>query len=179
MRLLPQLSVLVMLLAVTGPAWGESSIRLDEERLSALAALPTLQGAPVSAEALSGKITVVTFFASWCPPCRSEFQHLKEFRARHPDEVAVIAVNIHEDYGGENPGRLARFLEVADPSFILLGEGEKVSRLFGEVSRIPTLFMFDGAGHPEMHFIHERGATKMFTTLEELEAAFAAIAARQ
>ena len=179
MKTLSRFSVILLMVSAIGPAWAESGIQLDPARISALAALPALEGAPVTAEALIGKYTAVTFFASWCPPCTDEFRHLKDFRARHPNEVVVVAVNIHEDFDGKkDPGRLKRFLEKADPSFFLLGEGEEVSDLFGEVSRIPTLFLFDGDGRPAMHFIHERGATKMFTTPEELEAAFASIKTR-
>ena len=180
MRIWPGITILITALVLAQPAWAEDSIRLDQDRISALSALPALQGEPVMPDALDGRITVVTFFASWCPPCREELLHLKEFRARHGAEVAVVAVNIFEDFGGvKNPGRLSRFLEVADPAFYVLGEGERISSLFGDVRRIPTLFLFDNDGRSRLHFIHERDATKMFTTTEELEAAIAGVSPGQ
>ncbi|MDX1401719.1 MAG: hypothetical protein R3245_07345 [Kiloniellales bacterium] len=60
------------------------------------------------------------------------------------------------------------FLERTAPNFFLLAEGEKVRDLFGNVERIPTAFVFDASGRATLHFIHERGAEKMFTTYEEL-----------
>ena len=153
----------------------EDPVALDHARREALAALPSLGGPDLNAETLEGRVTVVTFFASWCPPCRIEFEHLKTVEERHGEDLAVIAVNIYENFGGSpNPGRMARFLEHAAPSFHLLGEGERVRAHFGDVRRIPTVFVFDAEGRARLHFIHARGASKTNATLEELEAAIAA-----
>ena len=153
----------------------EEAVALDHERREALAALPSLGGPGLSAETLKGRVTVVTFFASWCPPCRIEFEHLKSVKERHGDELEVVAVNIYENFGGAaDPARMARFLERAAPSFHLLGEGERVRDLFGDVRRIPTAFVFDAEGEAHLHFIHARGAEKTNATLEELEAAILA-----
>jgi thiol-disulfide isomerase/thioredoxin len=140
----------------------EEAVALDHERREALAALPSLGGPGLS-------------FASWCPPCRIEFEHLKSVKERHGDELEVVAVNIYENFGGAaDPARMARFLERAAPSFHLLGEGERVRDLFGDVRRIPTAFVFDAEGEAHLHFIHARGAEKTNATLEELEAAILA-----
>jgi cytochrome c biogenesis protein CcmG/thiol:disulfide interchange protein DsbE len=152
----------------------EAAVALDHERRAALVALPSLGGPDLSAEALEGRVTVVTFFASWCPPCRIEFEHLKTVKEHHGEDLVVVAVNIYENFdGAANPARMARFLEHAAPSFHLLAEGERVRDLFGDVRRIPTVFVFDAEGRARLHFIHARGARKTNATLDELEAAIA------
>jgi len=165
---------LATLCASSAPAEDER-LALDGERRQALAALPTLGGPALTPEAFEGRVTVVTFFASWCPPCRTEFEHLGALKERHGDALRVVAVNIYENYGGvANPERMAGFLDLAPPSFHVLAEGERVRELFGDVRRIPTLFVFDAEGRATLHFVHARGARKMIATLEELEAAVAA-----
>ena len=74
-------------------------------------------------------------------------------------------------FGGADRARLAGFLADKAADFTVLGEGEAVGPLFGEVARIPTVFVFDRAGRPVLHFIHREGARKTHVTGEELEAA--------
>jgi hypothetical protein len=55
---------LATLCASIAPAEDER-VALDGERRQALAALPTLGGPALTPEAFEGRVTVVTFFASW------------------------------------------------------------------------------------------------------------------
>ena len=72
------------------------------------------------------------------------------------------------------PGpRLERFLRETDPPFVVVEGSAETRALFGDVARIPTVFVFDVRGEPVLHFIHERGASKMTVTAEELDAAVA------
>ena len=183
-RAIARRDLLSLLGAGMGLAWAGSalpalaatpSVVLDEERRAALAALPVLrdEGSSVGSllERLEGRSVVLTFFASWCPPCHVEFDELNQLRAtRDRDDVEIVAVNIFEDFF---PGteRLVNFLAGKAPAFTILGGGEAVAGLFGEVTRIPTLFVFGPDGASRLHFIHVKDARKMHAGLEEIEAA--------
>lgn len=43
-----------------------------------------------------GKITVLNFWATWCPPCRQEMPELESFSKKHKDTVLFYAVNLQE-----------------------------------------------------------------------------------
>jgi len=59
--------------------------------------LPSLfSGPPVSSASLGGRPVVVTFFASWCPPCRDELPALARFAASHRG-VAFVGVDVADD----------------------------------------------------------------------------------
>ena len=115
---------------------------------------------------------VVTFFASWCPPCTDEFSHLNELVEREGDDVSVLAVNLFEDFGGKkNPTRMQRFVERTAPRFGMIEGSEDIRIAFGDIDRIPTVVVYGLSGREVWRFVHERGAEKTHATLEDLRQA--------
>jgi thiol-disulfide isomerase/thioredoxin len=166
--------VLLLATATGGPATAEShGIVLDGLRRAALVELPRLVRLALREEDLTDRVVVIGFFASWCPPCRPEFETLNEIRKEFADEgVEVLAVNIFENLFEKNAEqRLTAFLIETSPRFKVLGDGDGVGELFGPVTRIPTTFVFGRDGRPTLHFVHLKGAGKTHASLEELRAA--------
>lgn len=130
-------------------------------------------GDHVPASELSGKPVVVTFFASWCPPCTDEFKAMNQVRAEFPaEDVTLVAVNLFERWGGkDNPLRMKRFLKRTKPQFPLVKGTKKIAKAFGNITRIPSLVVYDHAGKEVWRFIHLQGATKMSATAEEIASA--------
>src|SRR5436190_9396713 len=57
----------------------------------------TLDGSPVSADKNSGKVLAITFWASWCAPCRTELGILEAIQNKvGQDQIRVVAVNIED-----------------------------------------------------------------------------------
>jgi thiol-disulfide isomerase/thioredoxin len=46
-----------------------------------------------------GKTVYVSFWASWCGPCKRELPDIQKLQDRHPDDLVVIAVNRAEPLG--------------------------------------------------------------------------------
>ena len=166
--------ILVLILAALAiPPASAATFSLDAVRRLELSRLERLRGPALDPAALRGEAVLVSFFASWCPPCEREFRVLKKldaaFRGRG---LRIVAVNLFESWGGRSDeGRLRAFLDRHDPSFtVLRGEGRS-ARLFGRVARIPTLWLFAPGGRARLHFVHTQGAAKAYLTLEELAAA--------
>lgn len=110
---------------------------------SALPALSftALDGTPLTAADLQGRVVLVEFWATWCPPCRSTLRWLGELKKRHGDRLAVIAVAIESDE--TDVRKLSGSLAL--PLTWTLGTPE-LARSFGDLSAVPTLFVFDGRG---------------------------------
>ena len=56
--------------------------------------LTDLSGKPLTTDQLSGRVVLVEFWATWCPPCRSTLQWLGELKQRYGDNLAVVAVAV-------------------------------------------------------------------------------------
>lgn len=145
----------------SAPEAGAAPSRLSPELRSALAALPALRGEPLTSEALEGQVVLVTFFASWCGPCREELEQLKALHGAYaPFGLRIIAVNWFETFDGlSDDKRLAAYLERLDPPYAVVAGDEAAVRAFGGITRIPTLFLFDRNGRPALRFENVRGGS--------------------
>ena len=60
--------------------------------------LPTLRGDVVDLQSLRGKVVVVNFWATWCPPCVEEMPSLEKLhRTLGPEGLVVLGVSVDED----------------------------------------------------------------------------------
>jgi len=58
----------------------------------------TLQGENISSEQLAGKIVVLDFWATWCPPCRASVPDLKDLEKKYSrDQLTLISISADED----------------------------------------------------------------------------------
>ena len=154
----------------TGPA----TVSLAPALKDRLAARAPISGAKLKRSDLDGRVVVVTFFASWCPPCNIEFRHLAKLHKAYTGRgLTIVAINHFEDYAGfqDNGARLARFVARHDPPFFVVRGSDGIARAFGNVTRIPTLFVFSPKGDRVFRFVHEAGARKTNATMAEVRAA--------
>lgn len=160
---------MALVLAVSAAASASPPPTFDDKLRHHLATLPEIQGTPLTMSALQDRAVLVTFFASWCPPCREEFKYLNTLRTEYsPEQLTIIGVNVFEAYFESGDERLNRFLAATNPQFHLVKGDETTKALFDNVERIPTLFVFTPRGKTVEHFIHKRGAAKQTASLAEL-----------
>lgn len=175
--------VVLALLAFHGPMEAraaDQTVRLTDEGRAHLEALRPLAGRQLAEGSLTGKTVVVTFFASWCPPCHTEFRHLNALYENYADKgVEIVAINRFEQVGRftDDGQRLTRFLARYDPSFSVVKGDERVAELMGDVTRIPTVLVFAPDGSATLHFIHIKDSEKMNPTADEVETAVQAAVA--
>ena len=113
----------------------------DQRRQQADFTLADLQGARHTLKDLRGKVVLVNFWATWCPPCRKELPDLQTLSTRFKDRGLVILAISDED-----PDKVKPFIAARDIRFpILLDPGRKVNELF-QIEGIPKSFVYDRGG---------------------------------
>ena len=89
-----------------------------------------------------GEPRLLNFWATWCPPCRAEIPEIDHYaRARGPDGLRVLAVNLAEDVV-----TIERYLRPLGVSFSVgLDPERSLAANFG-VAGLPTSYAIDRAG---------------------------------
>ena len=100
--------------------------------------LSDLNGKSFALSALRGKVVIVNFWATWCPPCRAEMPSMELLHRELGDEgLVLLAVNIEKD------GRqtVSKFLATSPHSFpVLLDDQEEIQKRYG-VYKFPESFV--------------------------------------
>ncbi|HTR45970.1 MAG TPA: TlpA disulfide reductase family protein [Verrucomicrobiae bacterium] len=99
--------------------------------------LPDLNGHIVSTANVRGKVVVVNFWATWCPPCREEIPEMIELSKRYKDKLVIIGVSM-DDAPADEVRDFARNNGIEYP--IVMGSST-LSREYGGVPALPTSFV--------------------------------------
>lgn len=103
-----------------------------------------VNGATVKSSDFSGKTLLVTFFATWCPPCMQEVPTLIELQRQFAnDNFSVIGLSVDE--GGANV--VAKLIEKRSITYPVLMADDTTARGFGGVAGIPTSFLVNKEGN--------------------------------
>jgi peroxiredoxin len=130
--------------APSSPLLAAATTRLqmeEQKRRKADFTLKDLQGRDWTLSQLRGKVVLVNFWATWCPPCRKEMPDLNALYAEFKDKGLLILAISDEDAAKVKP-----FIAEHQYSFtILLDPGDKVTKLMA-VEGIPKSFVYDREG---------------------------------
>jgi thiol-disulfide isomerase/thioredoxin len=98
-----------------------------------------LDGREFTAASLRGKVVIVNFWATWCPPCRAEIPDLIALQEKYRDHLQVIGIS-EDETSPETVRRWADEHKINYPIVMLTPEIEK---MFSGISALPTSFIID------------------------------------
>jgi thiol-disulfide isomerase/thioredoxin len=105
-------------------------------------ALHTIDNQEISLASLRGRVTLVNFWATWCPPCRAEIPDLIALQEKYRDRLQVIGIS--EDEGGSEVVR--KYVADHRMNYPVAMTSPEFEKLFPGVSALPTSFLIDKEG---------------------------------
>jgi thiol-disulfide isomerase/thioredoxin len=122
------------------PANEELSLGLLEnpQKLPAFA-MRTIDNKPIAAETLRGKVLIVNFWATWCPPCRAEIPDLIALQDKYRDQLQIIGVS--QDEGPVDAVR--KFAAEHQMNYPIVMTTPEIEKVFAGIYALPTSFIID------------------------------------
>jgi cytochrome c biogenesis protein CcmG, thiol:disulfide interchange protein DsbE len=100
-----------------------------------------LEGRAVESKQLAGRVVVVEFWATWCPPCRSTLGFLGDLKRRHDERVVVVAVAVES-----KETDVREMVKPLGTSVNFVMGTEELAAPFGTLGSVPRMFVFDPQG---------------------------------
>jgi thiol-disulfide isomerase/thioredoxin len=100
-----------------------------------------LAGQVTSMDDLKGKVVLVNFWATWCPPCRAEIPALIELQEKHRDRLQIIGISEDDDL--EDVHEYVKKMGINYP--VVMATPELIAA-YGGVAALPTTFVVDTEG---------------------------------
>ena len=104
--------------------------------------LPLLGGGTAALSSFRGKVVILDFWASWCPPCKREIPDFVELQRRYGGQgLQVVGVAL------DRPEPVRDFAASANINYPVLIGNDEIARLYGGITGIPTTFVIDRQGN--------------------------------
>lgn len=125
--------------------------------------LATLDGGTLTLSELRGQPVVLNFWATWCPPCRTEIPALEQVYTELDGDVLIIGVDVQED-----PAEVAAFAQEIGMTYpVALDTQADVARLY-QVRAYPTTYFINAEGTIVRVFTGPLNEPLLYTRLTEI-----------
>jgi peroxiredoxin len=142
--------------------------RRGREEFAPAFQVTTLQGEELALNQMTGKIVVLDFWATWCPPCRESVGELKELSRKYSSDKVVL-MSISAD---ENDAAWREFVAKKKMEWPQYRDADgNLRRSFG-IHSFPTYMVIDGDGIIKQRIV---GMNPRETVVHRLKATLAAM----
>ena len=126
-------------------------LNVETEKSSNLApdfTLPLTNGGELKLADYKGKIVIIDFWATWCPPCRRGIPDLVDIQKKYAEKVVIIGISLDT----ETKPDVVPFMKQFGINYPIVYGNMEVVQAYGNVQSIPTSFIVDQKGQiVDMH----------------------------
>ena len=156
----------------------ETETTKNSERTSEIKApdfeLATLDGSGFKLSDYSGKVVMLNFWGTWCPPCRKEIPDLVNLQEKYgKDGLEIVGVTLNSGSAAD----IQKFVDENDINYTVLTDLKKdetqyVTYLIGQtigqqISSIPTTLIIDREGYFVKGYLGPRSEEVFYNDLKE------------
>lgn len=124
----------------------------DDSMMFSELSFPDLENREVSMTEFRGKVVLLNFWATWCPPCVKEMPSMEELRQKYKDQdFEVVAIN-----AGEESEVVEAFLLERDLTFPIILDKRGASFMTLGIRGLPMSFLLNKEGRSVMTFLGGR-----------------------
>lgn len=126
--------------------------------------LKDLDGNDVSLSDFEGKLVILDFWATWCPPCVMEIPHFIELYEQYKDRgFAMVGISLDR----EGIDVVRAFAQKHDMNYPILMSDGQVAQAYGGINSIPTTFILDSAGNIRRKYVGYRDKSVFEADIKE------------
>ncbi len=130
--------------------------------------LRTIAGEEITSKSLAGRVVVIDFWATWCPPCRASVPELKDLTQKYSRDKLVV-ISVSSDSDEEQWKKFVAEKQMSWPQYI--DSDKHMTKIFG-VHAFPTYIIIDGDGYVRERLMsfdpHESLAHRLKEPLQKL-----------
>jgi len=106
--------------------------------------LVTLEGQKITLDDFKGKVLLLDFWDTWCPPCKAEIPHFVELYSKYNAEGFEI---LGVAFGREGQQVVNNFIQDYNINYINALANREIVNGYGGITSIPTTFLIDKKGN--------------------------------
>lgn len=104
--------------------------------------LRDLDGNLISTASWQGKVVLLNFWATWCPPCREEIPELIELANKYKNDLLIIGISMDDG----PPEEVKQFAQSAGINYPIVMRSRELVGEYGGVPALPTSFVVNKDG---------------------------------
>jgi thiol-disulfide isomerase/thioredoxin len=101
--------------------------------------LKTIDGKTLDSNDFNGKVVLVNFWATWCPPCRAEIPDLIALQNKYKDQLQIIGISDDED----PPATVKKWADEHGMNYPIVMSNDELRKVFTGVAALPTSFIIN------------------------------------
>ncbi len=122
------------------------------------------KGKKISLSKYRGKVVILDFWATWCPPCRRGIPDLIDIQKQYKNKVAVIGVSLDTD----TKKNVVPFIKNVGINYPVVYATSKIINDYGNIEAIPTTFIIDKKGNISYRYVGLQPKFKFVDDIKKL-----------